>query len=133
MTPLDASISAITTFALLIIILPSSEIFTFKLSPPKASTDKPLERLVLNTFPSTTWFKSSVFSASVSLIIASNPSTAANASSVGANTVNAPGELSVSTNPAASAASRSVVNEPFALAISTMVLSASKDSTASMT
>jgi len=121
MTPLDASISAITTFALLIIILPSSEIFTFKLSPPKASTDKPLERLVLNTFPSTTWFKSSVFSASVSLIIASNPSTAANASSVGANTVNEPGALNVSISPSCFAAERNVSKDPIIVATSTIV------------
>ena len=125
-TPLEASMSAVTTFAELIETVPMSSL-TVTSAPLTVATFRSLApmRSELITLPGITWYVSTAVRVSVSARSCSavSPRAAkalANASSVGANTVNGPSPCKVSTNPAAWTAATRVGNWPAETATSMM-------------
>ena len=121
MTPLDASMSAISTVASPIeTVPPSTEIA--RLSPCTVSAESSVTTCSELTAPATTWYSRMSVNAGMS---PSSDSTVpsgsfANASSVGAKTVNGPSPCNVPTRPAASRAATNVPNLPSPTAMSTM-------------
>ena len=123
MTPFDATISASTTVASLIVTVPLST-YTQTFSPSTVVTGKRLDRSDDKTLPLTTWYRrisvsAPVGSATRALMVLAGR--AAKAASVGAKTVKGPGLLKVSTRPAAETAAIRLPKFPFASAMSTIV------------